>query len=321
MAAVATPSWRYGPLGSDAGSDVMTITTERIVRAYDSAESFCTVYGGSADQMQLCDTTSMLPAWDAVASDSDLDSDSDGVASNDDLQDILSEAETSLDYFDLEELAQQSTYETTSPPRLAEWIVDDSDDDSVVDVLTEEPYICQADDQVEMPTALLKSQEHHDMRSDAPTNTVTDHSFRLELHEASAAYSFDATLGCMTPPPSPYVPIHLSSFLRQHPEVQQWMEEHQFSYPHRYPVAVTRRTESGVAPAGYDGDAWSTWNLTSERWSGSAPRQEQSTVELDDAYFYDNDDDEPYSPSDDWLFGAYGINGHQWTTEEAVRAS
>jgi hypothetical protein len=105
MAAVATPSWRYGPLGSDAGSDVMTITTERIVRAYDSAESFCTVYGGSADQMQLCDTTSMLPAWDAVASDSDLDSDSDGVASNDDLQDILSEAETSLDYFDLEELA------------------------------------------------------------------------------------------------------------------------------------------------------------------------------------------------------------------------
>ena len=30
-----------------------------------------------------------------------------------------------------------------------------------------------------------------------------------------------------------------------------------------------------------------------------------------------DDDDDVYSPSDDWLFGAYGVNGrHQWIIEE-----
>ncbi|RKP07184.1 hypothetical protein THASP1DRAFT_24617 [Thamnocephalis sphaerospora] len=239
-----------------------------------------------------------------------------------------------MDYFDLEELIEQaSTGSSSCMPGLSATDDDDGDYDEYdeYDVYDRDDHdisLCEEEEDdtvdalVKLPEAPLSLDVHPSPLLSAPsaqTVATTPAGEVADAHSAPVAYRFDAQTGCMTPPPSPYVPIHLPSFVQQHPHVRQWMLENQFSYPQRYPVAMVPAHPQAAPAPGYAGDAWSTWNQPADLQTSSATHSSSSVWADEDLYLdvSDDDGDEPYSPSDDWLFGAYGVSGQRWVIEEA----
>ncbi|RKP26023.1 hypothetical protein SYNPS1DRAFT_28266, partial [Syncephalis pseudoplumigaleata] len=123
-------------------------------------------------------------------------------------------------------------------------------------------------------------------------------------------YHRDVALGCISPPQSPDIalPQYQQQQNHHYGDDQQQTSKHseladsEHGFAAHLMMTTDHASDASSRPDGYAGDAWQTWgdpvSQVNHDWINSL-----STDAMDA-----DDDDDRYSPSDDWIYGAYGIS-------------